>query len=181
MKRLLMAGLALASLTGVSYAADMPVKARPPVAVAVDSWSGFYIGGNVGYSWGRANTDQRDVVGTSSITECFRAADLSPITGPTSIQLCNIPPAANVFPVVTPLAVTTTGTSASGDIDGFVGGGQIGYNWKRDQWLFGLEADIQYSDQKGSYTACSVAGCVAGSAIGTADHRLRWFGTFRGA
>jgi outer membrane immunogenic protein len=81
---------------------------------------------------------------------------------------------------VTPLASTTSGTSGSGNVDGFVGGGQIGYNWKRDQWLFGLEADIQYSDQKGSYTACNVAGCLAGSALGTADHRLKWFGTFRG-
>jgi outer membrane immunogenic protein len=37
-------------------AADMPVKAPAPV-VAIWTWDGFYIGGNVGYSWGRADTD----------------------------------------------------------------------------------------------------------------------------
>jgi outer membrane immunogenic protein len=39
-----------------ALAADMPVKARP-VVVAVYDWTGFYIGGNVGYSWGRSRTD----------------------------------------------------------------------------------------------------------------------------
>ena len=37
-------------------AADMAVKARPPI-VEIWSWTGFYIGGNVGYSWGRSDTD----------------------------------------------------------------------------------------------------------------------------
>jgi outer membrane immunogenic protein len=25
---------------------------------------------------------------------------------------------------------------------GFVGGGQIGYNWQHERWVFGLETDI---------------------------------------
>jgi outer membrane immunogenic protein len=37
-------------------AADMAVKAPPPI-VEVWNWTGFYIGGNVGYSWGRSDTD----------------------------------------------------------------------------------------------------------------------------
>ncbi len=37
-----------------AFAADMPVKAPPP---AVSLWTGFYVGGNGGYSWGKANTD----------------------------------------------------------------------------------------------------------------------------
>jgi outer membrane immunogenic protein len=36
-------------------AADMPVKARPPV-VEVWTWDGYYIGINGGYSWGRSKT-----------------------------------------------------------------------------------------------------------------------------
>src|SRR5213080_2450767 len=37
-----------------ALAADLPVKARPvPPPVAVYNWSGFYIGGNAGYSFGR--------------------------------------------------------------------------------------------------------------------------------
>jgi outer membrane immunogenic protein len=53
MKNITVAGLALVALgvTGQAMAADMPVKApvAPPV---VDLWSGLYIGGNAGYSWG---------------------------------------------------------------------------------------------------------------------------------
>jgi outer membrane immunogenic protein len=50
---------------------------------------------------------------------------------------------------------TTTGGGLFGaaskfNMDGVIGGGQIGYNWQRDRWVFGLEADIQGSDQKGS-------------------------------
>jgi outer membrane immunogenic protein len=48
----------LASASG-TQGADMPVKARvykaPPAAIY--DWSGFYAGGNIGYSWGRAATD----------------------------------------------------------------------------------------------------------------------------
>ena len=47
---------ALAGLVSTASAADMPVKApiykAPPV---VQNWDGFYVGANVGYSWGRAD------------------------------------------------------------------------------------------------------------------------------
>jgi outer membrane immunogenic protein len=41
-------------LASAASAADMPVylKAPPPVW----SWTGFYLGGNVGYSWGKSDT-----------------------------------------------------------------------------------------------------------------------------
>jgi len=42
-----------------AFAADMApryTKAPPPV-VPVYNWTGFYIGGNAGYSWGRSSTD----------------------------------------------------------------------------------------------------------------------------
>ena len=57
-KRLLLAGATIASLIATNaFAADLPVytKAPPPV-VAVYNWTGFYVGGNVGYSWGRSGT-----------------------------------------------------------------------------------------------------------------------------
>jgi outer membrane immunogenic protein len=53
MKNIVVAGLALVAFAaaGPVMAADMPLKApvAPPV---VDPWSGLYIGGNAGYSWG---------------------------------------------------------------------------------------------------------------------------------
>ena len=35
-----------------AQAADLPVKAAPAPIVVPYTWTGFYIGGNVGYSWG---------------------------------------------------------------------------------------------------------------------------------
>src|SRR6202047_2955257 len=59
MKRIFIAIAAVGSLlTTGAFAADLaPVytKAPPPV-VAVYDWTGFYIGGNIGYSWGRSST-----------------------------------------------------------------------------------------------------------------------------
>jgi outer membrane immunogenic protein len=51
MKKLLASVVGLGALAAVpATAADMPLKAPPPVVVY--NWTGFYVGGNVGYSWG---------------------------------------------------------------------------------------------------------------------------------
>ena len=86
-------------------------------------------------------------------------------------------------------------TDASFNINGGVFGGQIGYNWQFSSWVFGLEADAQWSGQKGSAAfLCSAAGllpgaCFPGSTflpVGTlgvalaVDQKLEWFGTVRG-
>ena len=60
MRTFLLASSTLLGLAcATAHAADM--AARPyPKALApepVSSWSGFYIGGNAGYSWGRSNSD----------------------------------------------------------------------------------------------------------------------------
>ena len=54
-------------LPASAMAADlrMPVKA-PPVAAAVFSWTGFYVGGHIGYGWGRSTTD----VGRPDALDC---------------------------------------------------------------------------------------------------------------
>jgi outer membrane immunogenic protein len=62
MKRIFIGIAGVASLlTTSALAADlaprMYTKAPPPV-VAVYDWTGFYIGGNVGYSWGRSSTTE---------------------------------------------------------------------------------------------------------------------------
>jgi outer membrane immunogenic protein len=56
MRKVLLATTALSLIPFASSAADLPVKApvlRAPVAVY--NWTGFYAGGNVGYSWGRSD------------------------------------------------------------------------------------------------------------------------------
>ncbi|GLK71004.1 porin family protein [Ancylobacter dichloromethanicus] len=53
-KSLLLGGLAGAALAVPAFAADMayPVKAAPIAYVPVFTWTGVYLGGNVGYGWG---------------------------------------------------------------------------------------------------------------------------------
>ncbi|WP_184261744.1 outer membrane protein [Rhodopseudomonas rhenobacensis] len=58
-------------------------------------------------------------------------------------------------------------------LDGFVGGGQVGYNWQASNWVYGLEADFQGSTQRDNDTAV-FGGLVA------YDAKLPWFGTVRG-
>jgi outer membrane immunogenic protein len=46
------------AVSRLAFAADMAVKAPPPPPPApVYSWTGWYVGGNVGYSWGSASND----------------------------------------------------------------------------------------------------------------------------
>jgi len=176
---------ALAMMAAVQplAAADMPAKApilkAPPV---IYSWTGFYVGGNAGYSWGRATTDQTDRSTSSSITECFRDSSLAggPLTGALSTIVC-APNTTTTFPIAAGPTTATSGTSSRADVDGFIGGVQAGYNYQFNRsWVAGIEADIQFSDENGSEVSCSVAGCPSGSAFGSASHRLRWFGTVRG-
>jgi outer membrane immunogenic protein len=105
--KLVVAVLAGALGATSALAADLPARTYTKAPVMVDpgyNWSGFYIGGNVGYSWGRSND-------TSTLTNT---------------------------------AGTTLFTTAGGaNLDGVVGGGQIGYNRQIQNWVWGLEADIQ--------------------------------------
>jgi hypothetical protein len=154
------ATIALVVATGAS-AADLAPKmyAKAPIIPPVlYDWNGFYIGGNAGYSWGRAKTDG-NLTGTQSVS-VFRTAGPSLLPG---------------FPVVTTLA--TLPLTGRANVNGFIGGGQAGYNWQRGTWLFGLEADIQGSDERDSADVCIVAGCAIGTGILTANYKLDWFGT----
>jgi outer membrane immunogenic protein len=102
-------------------------------------WSGWYIGGNIGGSFG-----------TASDSATFAGV---PVGG------------------------------GSPRLDGVVGGGQIGYNWQANAWVFGLEADIQGTSEDGSNSASATAIIPGGpAATGTLNYseKLPWFGTVRG-
>src|ERR1044072_4455605 len=167
MKKLLsaLAGIALAAPIGTAFAADLrlPVKAPVMAPVVVYNWTGFYIGGNVGYSWGR---DTTDITGASTVatrTRDFRTA------GPTLI--------ADTTVVTGPFPLAGSGTTK---VDGIIGGGQIGYNWQfSPSWVFGLEADIQGSGEKGDFSVCAGGGGGC-SGVGTANYKLNWFVPVRG-
>ena len=65
--------------------------------------------------------------------------------------------------------------SNSGDLNAFIGGGQIGYNWQTSNFLLGLEADFQASPQKET----SAFNCGVGCTL-TEANSFHWFGTTRG-
>jgi len=66
----------------------------------------------------------------------------------------------------------------TGDV-GFMGGGQIGYNWQHGMFVYGLEADI--SDLNGSGTAATTV--LSGGilpVVMTSSNKIDWIGTVRG-
>jgi outer membrane immunogenic protein len=79
-----------------------------------------------------------------------------------------------------PFAVTSIGHN----VDGGLGGGQIGYNWQLDRtWVVGLEADIQGTGERGR--SVDQLGTVRVGAIGltlsnASSTDFPWFATFRG-
>ena len=121
----------------------------------VYDWTGFYVGANLGWSFGRSSTDY----------------------------------------IIAGLPFGST----SQRMDGILGGLQAGYNWQNGRGVFGLEADIQATAQKGSSSLIDfIPGipcinqdgpftpCILGTGIpaitGLINHqnKLPWFGTFRG-
>ena len=141
--------------TSVASAADLgarPYTKAPVMVEPIYNWTGFYIGGNVGYSWGRSSDTSTLTNGAGTVL--FTSADRA-------------------------------------SMDGVIGGAQIGFNWQVQNWVWGLEADIQGSDQKGGRSfLCPTGVCTPtfgvlavfpGPAVPVAlDQKLEWFGTVRG-
>ena len=140
-----------------------PVYKAAPAMMAVYNWSGFYVGGNIGYSWGKAETD---------VAVPGFAIDAATATTPVSV------------------AIPGGAFSESLKPNGVIGGGQIGWNSQFRNWVFGLEADWQGSGQKddrsrGDAFAFTTTGGppvfdIAGTSATSLEARLKWFGTVRG-
>src|SRR5436190_19300599 len=98
MKKLSLAILAAATIISApAFSADLPMKAAPPPMMApIFTWTGFYLGGNIGGAW-TSRTIRESFFGT----EWGRSSDAR-----------------------------------------FIGGGQIGYNWQFNQFVLGIEGDI---------------------------------------
>jgi outer membrane immunogenic protein len=67
---------------GTASAADMAVKAPPPV-MAVWSWTGFYIGGDVGGTWARDRFDHSPFFAAPGAAFDVDAAALTTAASPT--------------------------------------------------------------------------------------------------
>ena len=125
-----------------AIAADMLLKAPPPAPVY--SWTGLYVGGNLGYGWGTSDS------------------------------------AVNFLD---PTGFVIASQTNSFSLNGVIGGGQVGYNFQSQNWVWGVEADIQASGQKGTGIFTCAAGVCSTSGLPvteTLTQKLDWFGTARG-
>ena len=163
MKSLLLASSALVAATVAASAADLPRRAAPPPVfqpVPVFTWTGFYAGINAGYGFGTGdNNNAATVVGV----------------GPAS-GLIGAGTAAFAF------------DNRRSD-EGFVGGGQIGYNYQFTPGsgvVIGIEADAQYvdfgRDRNRFFPATGSAPLLAGAQLFNPNglSGLDFFGTVRG-
>lgn len=119
MKKFLLSAASLVALTNAVLAADLPSRKEPVIPPPPPPmWTGFHVGVNAGGIWNNNNSIQVN-------------------TWPLDPQLATLP----IF--WAPL----NGTVSSGQNGGFIGGGQIGYDWQVNYggygFITGLEADIQ--------------------------------------
>jgi outer membrane immunogenic protein len=66
LRRILMASVGAIALAGTAVAADLPSPAPPPVyvpPVPIFTWTGVYVGGQVGYAWGNQSANFGDSFG----------------------------------------------------------------------------------------------------------------------
>lgn len=153
LKRLMAAALSIIALTQIASAADIPVKAPPLAPTPVFSWTGFYVGANMGGGWA-----SRSVQYTANDPASFGATCLGFFGG----SGC-VPP-------------------GSFHDSGVIGGLQAGYNWQfASNLLGGLEADLDGAGLSGGPSSSAVV--LGGACCNFSNFRARenidWFGTVR--
>jgi outer membrane immunogenic protein len=125
MKKFLLSTTALFAMTAMAAAADLPARtvapAPLPVAAPVFTWSGFYVGVNAGYGF----SDDRNFGSGGNLT---------------------VPAFGGGTFAVAPAGGGNFFNGRNDNSDGFVGGGQVGFNVQAGMFVFGIEADAQYVD-----------------------------------
>jgi outer membrane immunogenic protein len=77
------------------------------------------------------------------------------------------------------LATLATGDFSLGNKSGFIGGAEIGYNYQFNNWVAGIEADIQgIAGQAVNASITSSPGTLSSTLNGSMD--TKWLGTLRG-
>jgi outer membrane immunogenic protein len=150
MKKILLASVALFGFAGAAAAADLPVRAAPPAPIVAAVPIFTWTGFYVGVNAGYG----------------WQNSDDNSIFVP-----------AGTFAGAVPAG---TISYAGDNGDGFVGGGQIGYNYQFGSFVLGVEADLQFADLGGSRGTAFVPTAFPDDFIpaGTAGG-IDWFGTVR--
>jgi outer membrane immunogenic protein len=177
MKKFLISTAVLALTVSASLAADLPSRKGPPVLPPPPPppplWTGFYAGLNAGYNFGTNSNAQSVVYGQDAVgfggLILSRDRDIAALSDVQTIS--DLPTTALLqrsFFQIAPYNVgfpTGIGLAQSGSFSntqsGFIGGGQIGYNYQWGQHVvIGIEADLQGTGIRGTSFG---GGAVGGS------------------
>jgi outer membrane immunogenic protein len=154
MKKALFLATALATIAGSAFAADLPSR-KAPAYMPPPPPPPLWTGFYVGLNAGYTFGDSNSTtIGSFPLVAGFE-----------------------------PAAASAGGIFGGGNRDGFIGGGQIGYNWQfGPQFLAGIEADIQgvasgngATQFSNGFTAFSITNRL--DYLGTVRGRLGWLFT----
>jgi outer membrane immunogenic protein len=150
MKKIALSVAALALTAGGAFAADLPSRKGPPVLPPPPPpppmWTGFYAGLNAGYGFGTNSNVQSVAIGQDKPVGFY----YSDIPSGTAFVSEAINGSAHYLSLPTGAGLAQSGSFANTQ-NGFIGGGQVGYNY---QWgpsfVIGIEADIQGTGIRGT-------------------------------
>jgi outer membrane immunogenic protein len=137
MKKLLLSTVALAGLTAGAMAADLPARRVAPApfaAVPVFTWTGFYVGANVGAGWNNNNNNNGFNGGIFNNNGNLIATSA---TG----AVAAVVPVGGTFGFNNGFVTNNNRNDV-----GILGGVQAGYNWQvapGNGFVIGVEADVQ--------------------------------------
>lgn len=171
-RKLLLSTVAIAAVSTSAFAADLPSRRAPPVyvppPVPLFSWTGFYVGGDVGYAFGKDSV--RQVPAPNGIGPAIYYQDGNP-NGTTGGMHIGYNFSTQSLPVLGQFA---GGLSGLPFIGGFGGAGGV----------VGVEGDVQGTDYRsqqtfGAFNETSrneINGTVRGR-VGIAVDRALFFAT----
>jgi outer membrane immunogenic protein len=161
-RRILLASAGAIALSGAAFAADLHAPPPPPPPYVPLPWTGFYVGLNAGYEW--SNNVSVNSSGSSLIAD--------PVGDPTGAYESAL------------VGVGTANLPVKNN--GFIGGGQIGYNFQfANNTVASAEADIEGIAGSTSTATRATFTPVPGfadsytTAVGVSN-KLDYFGTLRG-
>lgn len=173
--RLAVALSVLSVSSAAAIAADLSLPPRPyaPYAPAyyhsavVYEWTGFYVGLSAGGGFGLGGIHNNVTSALCSVAFIGLGCDLDQAS---SAAVAAVPGGFDTHP------------------SGFIGGGQIGYNYQMGWFVWGVEADFSGADISGSASKTVRAtgldliapAVIVNTATGTANQKLDWLGTLRG-
>jgi outer membrane immunogenic protein len=140
-------------LAAPTFAADLgkpPPVYKAPALAPIVGWTGWYVGANAGWV-GSANGN---VTNTGTDTDNGGLGSV--------------------------LAGGGLPASVAVNYGGFLGGGQIGYNWQTGNFVVGLEGDFDGASAKGSSTSVFPGSAAFVPNTSTYSRELDWLSTIRG-